>query len=128
MRKIAKYLSGIAAAFLVAVTFASAATNTPIKSSIDVKPGSVLHIGDQASFLYNGTEGVKQVICAGETIPVFKETNILGLTKRTEMGAVKVLSYTGDHRFMAQVVEGQLSNGDIAFKESATCMLYHPES
>jgi hypothetical protein len=118
----------MATAVLVAGTFAVAATNSPVKSQVEVKTGSVLNIGDQTSFLYSGTDGVKNVICAGETIPVFKESHVLGLTKRTEVGAVKVLSYMGDHRFMAQVVEGRLTNGDIALKESATCTLYHPET
>jgi hypothetical protein len=107
----------------VAGTFAGAATDSPVKSTLDVKSGSVLYIGDKAPFLYNGTEGVRQVICDGETIPVFKETNVLGLTKKTEVGAVKVVSYMGDRGFMGQVVDGRLVNGDIALKESSTCML-----
>lgn len=128
MKKMTKYLIGMAVALLAGGTFAGAATNAPIRSSIDVKPGSVVNIGDQAPFMYDGAEGVKQVICAGEIMPVFKETSVLGLTKRTEVGAVKVLSYTGDNRFTAQVVEGRLSTGDVAMKDSARCMLYHSES
>jgi len=128
MLKIARYLIGAAAAFLVAGTFAGAATDAPIRSTLDAKSGGVLYVGDKASFSYSGTEGVRQVVCDGETIPVFKETNVLGLTKRTEVGAVKVLSYRGDRGFTGQVVEGHLTNGDIALKESSRCMLPNPET
>ena len=126
MRKTSTYIIGMAAAVLLAGTFAGAAGNSPVRSDVELKSGNVLNIGDQVSFMYGGPEGVKSAICAGETIPVYKESNVLGLTKRTEVGAVRVLSYMGDHRFLAKVVEGRLANGDIALKESATCMLYHP--
>lgn len=128
MRKTATFIIGMAAAVLLAGTFAGAASNSPIRSNVELKSGNVLNVGDEASFAYNGSGGVQSAICAGETIPVFKETHAYGLTKRTEVGAVKVLSYKGDHEFLAKVVEGRLSNGDLAFKESATCMLYHPET
>lgn len=128
MRILTRYMIVIVAAVLGAGTFAFGATNSAVKSNVELKAGNILNIGDQATFLYNGTEGVKDVICTGETIPVYKETPVFGLVKKTEVGAVKVLSYKGDDRFLAQVVEGRLTNGDVALKQSATCLLYHHES
>jgi len=117
MKKLATCVIGMAMAVMVAGTLADAANDLTIRSSAEIKPGSVLNIGDQATFWYGGNEAVRNFVSAGETIPVFKETPVCGLTKRTEVGAVRVLAYKGEHRFLARVVDGRLANGDIALKE-----------
>lgn len=116
MRKLITCTIGMAMAIMIAGTAANAAHDLMVRSSVEIKSGSVLNIGDQASFRYDGNAGVRNAIRVGETMPVFKETPVCGLTKRTEVGAVKVLSLKGEHEFLAQVVAGHLKHGDIALK------------
>ncbi|MEA5114125.1 MAG: hypothetical protein VB050_08850 [Geobacteraceae bacterium] len=128
MRKLWRYMIGIAMAVVVGGMAAGCSTNPPVRSSLELNKGSVLNIGDQAVFNLQGTGEVKNVVCLGETIPVYREVFIYQTMSRTEVGKVKVLNYVGENKFDAQVVEGQLKDGDIARKDSATCLLYRPDA
>ncbi|UFS70685.1 hypothetical protein LPW11_00500 [Geomonas sp. RF6] len=99
----------------------------PIKSEVEVKKSKVLNIGDQVLLFHSGTEDVKKSICVGETIPVYTEAFTSGVTKRHEVGKIKVLEFAGDHYFKGQVVEGQIKEGAVAIKDNAACLVYSPE-
>ncbi len=128
MRKVASYMRGMAMAVLVGGMIAGCSSNPPVRSSLELTNGSVLNIGDKAVFDFKGSGDLKKAVCLGETIPVYREVFVYQTMSRTEVGKVKVLSYAGDKKFNAQVVEGQLRDGDIARKDSATCLLSEPSA
>ncbi len=128
MQSLWRYMRGVAMAVVIGGVFAGCSTNPPVTSSLEVNRGNVLNRGDQAMFDFRGRGDVSKAVCLGETIPVYREVFVFQTMSRTEVGKVKVVSYAGDHRFNAQVVEGQLKDGDIARKDSATCLLYEPEA
>lgn len=83
-------------------------------------------VGDQVRLFHSGNENIQKVFCVGDVIPVYREVDAYGVTKRTEVGKIKVLSYDGKQSILAQVVEGTVSPGNIAEKEATACMVYVP--
>lgn len=106
----------------------SGCAQPPVKSEVVSAKGQTLRPGDTVVLFHSGTEEVRKIICVGETIPVYREVYVKGLTKRTEVGQIKVLEYAGEHRFKGQVVEGKVQSGDIALKDDAACMVYRDDS
>jgi len=123
MRRLWRYVRGLAMAVVIGGVVAGCSTNPPVTSSLELNRGSILNIGDQAVFDVRGTGDVHKAVCLGETIPVYREVFIFQTMSRTEVGKVKVLSYAGDNKFNARVVEGQLRDGDKVRRDSATCLL-----
>ena len=56
-------------------------------------------------------------------IPVYRETMAGGHTTVKEVGKLKVFDYEGEHYFKAEVVSGEIKVGDIAKKETASCLV-----
>ena len=83
-------------------------------------------VGDQVRLFHSGNENIQKVFCVGDVIPVYREVDAYGVTKRTEVGKIKVLSYDGKQSILAQVVEGTVKPGNIAEKEATACMIYVP--
>ena len=102
-------------------------TEPVVKSEVVATAGKTMTIGDKVRLFHSGSEDVKKVFCVGEVIPVFKEVSSQGVTKRIDVGKIKVLSYEGNQAIIAQVVEGTVKSGNIAEKEATGCMVYVPE-
>ena len=102
-----------------------AAEEVKTKTEVVMKSGAMVHL------FYSGTEDIRKDICINDVIPVYRETTTgfrpvkeyQKVKTPKEVGKVKVLSYIGDHYFMAQVVEGSIKVGDIAAKKGAYCLV-----
>lgn len=81
--------------------------------------------GKKVRLFHSGTQDVKKTICIGDLIPVYREVYAYGAIKKTEVGKVKILSYVGEHYLEAEIVAGKIKTGDVAQKESASCLV-HP--
>lgn len=88
-----------------------------------VKGEVVMKTGKKVHLFHSGTADVKKEICLKDVIPVYRETMGGGHTQTKEVGKVKVLSYAGEHYFEAEVVSGEIKVGDIAKKETASCLV-----
>lgn len=117
---------------LVFVCLASAlmtgCTAPAVKSEVSMPAGVTSTIGDQVRLFHSGDENIQKVFCVGDVIPVYREVDAYGVTKRTEVGKIKVLSYAGKQSILAQVVEGTVKPGNIAEKAATACMVYAPEA
>jgi hypothetical protein len=103
---------------LSAPSFVSALEKQPqIKNEIVMKAGKKVHL------FHSGTADVKKEICLKDVIPVYRETMAGGHSTVKEVGKVKVLSYAGEHYFEAEIVSGEIKIGDIAKKETASCLI-----
>jgi hypothetical protein len=98
-----------------------------VKSEVVSTPGKTFTVGEKVR-LFSGAESTKEVFCVGEVIPVFREVSAWGVTKRIEVGKIKVLSYEGDQAIIAKVVEGTIKAGNIAEAKAHACMVYVPEA
>ena len=89
-----------------------------LRGEVETKAGKIVRL------FHSGTQDVKKTICIGDLIPVYREVYAYGAIKKTEVGRIKVLSYVGEHYFEAEVVAGKIKTGDVAQKESASCLVY----
>jgi hypothetical protein len=125
--KILKIGTLIAVACLLSMVVTGCAAPV-VKSEVVSTPGKTSTVGEKVRLFHSGAESVKEVFCVGAVIPVFKEVSAWGVTKRIEVGKIKVLSYEGNQAIVAEVVEGTVKAGNIAEKEATACMVYVPET
>jgi hypothetical protein len=111
MKSILKALALAVLAIMVAVPIAAQATEKKAKNEVVMKMGNKVHL------FHSGTKEAKEEIALNEVIPVYRESGKHPQPK--EVGAVKVLSFIGDHYFEAEVVKGEIRVGDIAKKVHA---------
>jgi hypothetical protein len=119
MRKIV--LFAIMAAFIAAVSAPHA-----VQAAEKVKGEVVMKVGNKVSLFHSGTADVKKEICLGDVITVYREIGGAKNPKSTEVGAVKVTGYAGEHYFEGEIVKGEIKSGDIAMKKGAYCMVQRP--
>lgn len=62
--------------------------------------------------------------CVGETVPVYRYYGRYLQSK--EVGKVKIVNIIDEHYLEAVVVEGEISGGDVAKKNNATCLIQLP--
>ena len=109
---------GFVALLLVAVAPLTAqAAEKKVKGEVVMKTGNKVHL------FHSGTADVKKEVCLKDVIPVYREYMAGGHSTVKEVGKVKVLSYAGEHYFEAEVVSGEIKVGDIAKKETASCLV-----
>ncbi|KAF0217112.1 MAG: hypothetical protein FD174_3413 [Geobacteraceae bacterium] len=116
MRKIV--LFAIMAAFVAAVS-----APITVQAAEKVKGEVVMKVGNKVNLFHSGTADVKKEICLGDVIAVYRETGGAKAPKSTEVGAVKVTGYAGEHYFEAEIVKGEIKPGDIAMKKGAYCLV-----
>ncbi|HEY3308363.1 MAG TPA: hypothetical protein VGJ93_07890 [Desulfuromonadaceae bacterium] len=108
----------VAVSFLaLAAPLTTQAAEKKVKSEVVMKTGNKLHL------FHSGTADVKKEICPNDVIAVYRELGGAKNPKTKEVGKVKVLSYDGEHYFQAEVVSGEIKVGDIAKKETASCLV-----
>lgn len=120
MEKLTRIIVALALSVFAAapVTARAIQMQPQIKSEVVMKTGSIVHL------FHSGTADVKKEICLNDVIPVYREHVAGGHFTSKEVGKVKVLSYAGEHYFEAQVVEGEIKVGDVAKKDTASCLVY----
>lgn len=119
MRRI--LLFAVMAAFIAAVS-----TPVTVQAAEKVKGEVVMKVGNKVNLFHSGTADVKKEICLGDVITVYRESGGAKNPKTTEVGAVKVTGYAGEHYFEAEIVKGEIKPGDIAMKKGAYCMVRKP--
>lgn len=125
--KILKIVSLFAVACLLPMVMTGCAAPV-VKSEVVSMAGKTMTVGDKVRLFHSGSEDVKKVFCVDDVIPVFKEVSAWGVTKRIDVGKIKVLFYEGNQAIIAEVVEGTVKAGNIAEKEATACMIYVPET
>jgi len=117
MNIVAKVLTFAALLIMAAAPITATAAEKKVKSEV------VMKTGKKVNLFHSGTADVKKEICPNDVITVYRETMGGGHTTIKEVGKVKVLGYLGEHYFDAEVVSGEIKVGDIAKKETASCLV-----
>jgi len=117
MRKIAVVLGMMVISIMVVAPFTAGAVDKKIKSEVVMKTGNKVHL------FHSGTADVKKEICLNDVITVYREYGGAKNPQAKEVGQVKVLAYAGEHYFEGEVVKGEIKPGDIAKKQSASCLI-----
>jgi hypothetical protein len=82
--------------------------------------------GETVRLFHGGTKEAKEAFCLNETVPVYRQSYERYSRELKEVGKVKITQYSGEHYFDAEVVEGEVREGDIAKKPSAACLVQLP--
>lgn len=117
MKKISKIFSVLAVMAIVCLPlFAHALEKQP-----QLKGEVIMKVGAKVQMFHSGTGDVKNDICIGDVIPVYREHPYSRSLKVEAVGKVKVLGLASEHYFEGEIVEGQVKVGDIAKKETGAC-------
>ena len=89
----------------------------------------VSRIGETVRLFHGGTKEAKEVFCLNEIVPVYRLVyERYGEGEYKEVGEVKITQTLGDYDVEAEVIKGDLEEGDIAMKKSAACLVRLPRS
>lgn len=83
----------------------------------------VMKVGGMVHLFHSGTADVKKEICINDVIPVYRETLGGSSVKSRKVGQVKVVGYAGEHYFEAKIIKGEIKVGDVAKKNTASCLV-----
>lgn len=117
MKNIFKIITLFSLSLMLAVPVVSQAAEKKVKNEVVMKMGNKLHL-----FHSSKVEAQKE-IAINDVLPVFRTVGKSQQEK--EVGAVKVLSFTGEHYFEAEVIKGEVKVGDVA-KKDASSLLVQP--
>jgi hypothetical protein len=117
MKKVFKTITLLTLSVMLAVPVVSQAADKKAKSEVVMKMGNKVHL-----FHSSKVEAQKD-IAINDVLPVYRITGKSHQEK--EVGEVKVLSFTGEHYFEAEIIKGEIKIGDIA-KKDASALLVQP--
>lgn len=90
-----------------------------------IKADVVMKAEDTVRLFHKGTVKANTEFCVDETVPVYRYYGRYLQSK--EVGKVKIVKFIEDNYLEAVVVEGEIKDGDVAKKSSATCLVQLPE-
>lgn len=90
------------------------------KSSSEV----VMKLGNKVHLFHSSSVEVQKDIVINDVLSVYRVSG--KASEKKEVGAVKVLSFIGEHYFEAEIVKGEIKAGDIAQK-NASSLLVQPK-
>ena len=117
MKNLFKIITLLTLSAMLTIPVISQAADKKIKNEVVMKMGNKVHL-----FHSSKVEAQKD-IAINDVLPVYR---ISGKShQEKEVGAVKVLSFTGEHYFEAEIIKGEIKIGDIA-KKDASALLVQP--
>jgi len=129
MKRVNHVLAGIVMVALSALMFAC--VTVPPQVQVQVKNALVANTGDTVQLFHGGSRLAKEEFCLNAVIPVFHYEGIyssIGSTglQRREVGKIKITKELGDYYVEGVVVEGSITNGDIAVQPQSGCLIRVP--
>jgi hypothetical protein len=115
MKNIFKIITLLSLSVMLAVPVVSQAADKKVKNEVVMKMGNKVHL------FHSSNVSAQKEIAIGDVLPVFRVTGKTHQEK--EVGAVKVLSFMGEHYFEAEIVKGEIKVGDIAKKDAASLLV-----
>jgi hypothetical protein len=117
MKNVFKIITLLTLSVMLAVPVVSQAADKKTKSEVVMKIGGKVHL------FHSSNVAAQKEIAINEVLPVYR---ITGKThQEKEVGAVKVLSFIGEHYFEAEIIKGEIKIGDIV-KKDASSLLVQP--
>lgn len=115
MKCVFKIITLLTFSVMLATPFVSQAADKKAKSEVVMKMGNKVHL------FHSGKVEAQKEIAINDVLPVYR---IIGKThQEKEVGAVKVLSFVGEHYFEAEITKGEVKIGDIAKKDTASLLV-----
>ncbi len=115
MKNIFKIITLLTLSAMLAVPVVSQAADKKAKSEIVMKIGNKVHL------FHSSNVAAQKEIAINDVLPVFR---IIGKAhQEKEVGAVKVLSFIGEHYFEAEIIKGEIKIGDIVKKDTSSLLV-----
>jgi hypothetical protein len=115
MKNIFKVITLLTLSVMLAIPVVSQAAEKKVKNEVVMKMGNKVHL------FHSSNVAAQKEIAINDVLPVFR---VSGKThQEKEVGAVKVLSFIGEHYFEAEIIKGEIKVGDIAKKDAASLLV-----
>src|ERR1039457_588887 len=110
MKNLFKIITLLSLSVMLAIPAISQAADKKIKNEVVMKMGNKVHL------FHSSKVDAQKEIAINDVLPVFR---LNGKTRQEkEVGAVKVLSFSGEHYFEAEIIKGEIKIGDVAKKDA----------
>ncbi len=115
MKNLVKIITLLTLSVMLAIPVLSQAAEKKTKSEVVMKMGNKVHL------FHSSNVEVQKEIAINDVLPVFRMS---GKTRQEkEVGAVKVLSFVGEHYFEAEIIKGEIKIGDIVKKDTSSLLV-----
>ena len=115
MKNVFKIITLLSLSVMLAVPVVSQAADKKAKSEIVMKIGNKVHL------FHSSNVAAQKEIAINDVLPVFRVSGKSHQEK--EVGAVKVLSFIGEHYFEAEIIKGEIKIGDIVKKDTSSLLV-----
>ena len=111
----------------------SACVTVPPQVPVQVKNTVIAKTGDAVQLFHGGSKLAKEEFCVNAVIPVFRyegRHSSIGSTglQRKEVGKIRITKDLGEFYVEGVVVEGSITNGDIAVQPQSGCLITVPDT
>jgi hypothetical protein len=115
-------LVGVAIAMFV---FLACATVPP---EAQVKTPTLAKSGDTVQLFHSGNMLAKDEFCLDAVVTVYRYSQSdTGVSQKSEVGAIRVTGFVGDHYLTGVVVKGAIKDNDIAVQPNSACLIKIPD-
>jgi len=115
MKNLFKIVTLLTLSVMLAVPVVSQAADKKAKSEIVMKIGNKVHL------FHSSNVAAQKEIAINDVLPVFRLSGKSHQEK--DVGAVKVLSFIGEHYFEAEIIKGEIKIGDIVKKDTSSLLV-----
>ena len=117
MKNVFKIITLLILSVILTMPVVSQAADKKIKNEVVMKMGNKVHL------FHSSKVDAQKEIAINDVLPVYR---LNGKTRQEkEVGSVKVLSFSGEHYFEAEIIKGEIKIGDVA-KKDASSLLVQP--
>jgi hypothetical protein len=117
MKNVFKIITLLALSVMLATPVVSQAADKKAKSEV------IMKMGDKVRLFHSGNVEAQKEIAINDVLQVYRISDKNRLEK--VIGTVKVLSFEGEHYFVAEIIKGEFRIGDLA-KKGDTSLLCLP--
>ena len=115
MKKLTMMIILLTISIMVAAPLTVHAGEKKTKNEVVMKMGNKVHL------FHSSKVDAQKEIAIGDVITVYREYGKARQEK--EVGQVKVLSFSGEHYFEAEIIKGEIKVGDIAKKDATSLLI-----
>lgn len=131
MNRVKRVIAGMVLVILPVLM--SACVTVPPQVQVQVRNTVIAKTGDTVQLFHGGSKLAKEEFCVNAVIPVFRyegRHSSIGSTglQRKEVGKIKITKDVGEFYVEGVVVEGNITNGDIAVQPQSGCLITVPDN
>jgi hypothetical protein len=115
MKNLFTIITLLALSVMLATPVVSQAADKKAKNEVVMRMGNKVHL------FHSSNVAAQKEIAINDVLPVYRLTGKTPQEK--EVGAVKVISFIGEHYFEAEIIKGEIKVGDIAKKDTASLLV-----